>query len=379
MTADSYAPCPCGSGKKVKFCCQAILADMEKVERLLENNQPRMALQSLEKVLPQHAGNPWVATAQGWALLADHRPAEAKAALAQFLRKNPDHPSANALHALAAFQTDGLPTAKKAIHRAFRRSFQAEPTIVTGLAASMAESLLRAGHVLAARQHLALALRYGDEEDRKAAFSGMVDIDSDSTIPYPLRGVHNFPEYAGKPETQEAVQKAHRLSAAGCWEEAAETFRPVVEQDPNSAAAWHTLGMFLAWDGNDDAASEALRKAAQLTEDFETAVECETLAQLLYSGGDERKPLQTLTAPVASVSKLLTRLDERPNLVRTPQGAMEATGLSSMLAAQYELVDRPIPSEPELKEITLETVPMLLARIMVTNQSQSEGDGDAQS
>ena len=123
MSVDPYALCPCGSGKKVKFCCQSILPEMEKVERLLENNQPRMAISTLEKLLPEHAGNAWVATAQGWALLADHKHAEAKTALAQFLRKNPDHPSANALHALAAFQSDGFPASKKAIHRAFRRSF----------------------------------------------------------------------------------------------------------------------------------------------------------------------------------------------------------------------------------------------------------------
>ncbi len=50
----------CGSGKKLKFCCLAISSDMEKIEKLIDNHQPRMALQSLEKVAKKHGDNPWV-------------------------------------------------------------------------------------------------------------------------------------------------------------------------------------------------------------------------------------------------------------------------------------------------------------------------------
>lgn len=375
MSVDSYAPCPCGSGKKVKFCCQAILTEMEKVERLLENNQPRMALQALEKVVPEHGNNAWVATAQGWALIADHRPADAKAALAQFLRKNPDHPSANALHALAAFQAEGFPGSKKAVHRAFRRSFKAEPSIVAGLAASMAELYQQLGHVLASRQHYALALRYGDEEDRKQAFSAMVAIDGDETIPYPMRGVHNVPEFHGLPATQEIVQKANRLSAVGCWEEAAELIKQACEQQPDSAEGWHTLGLFLAWDGNDSEAAAALHKAARLYANFETAVECETLAQFLDPvPADDQVALLTVGYPVESVSRLLTRLDEQPRLARVPDQVLQASGLSEALAAEYDLLDGPAPKGDELGSLSLATAPTILGRVTVVNAHHGASD-----
>ena len=44
-TLDVYQLCPCGSGKKIKFCCQNILADMEKVKNsvTLNNPSPRLA------------------------------------------------------------------------------------------------------------------------------------------------------------------------------------------------------------------------------------------------------------------------------------------------------------------------------------------------
>ncbi len=372
MSVDPYALCPCGSGKKVKFCCQAILPEMEKVERLLENNQPRMALQTLEKLLPEHAGNAWVATAQGWALLADHKHAEAKAALAQFLRKNPDHPSANALHALAAFQSDGFPASKKAIHRAFRRSFKAEPSIVAGLAASMAEVYLNIGQVLASRQHFALALRYGDEEDRRQAFQAMVEIDGDASIAYPLRGVHNTPTFAGNEANQDTVQKAHRLSAVGCWEEAAEALEPVVQQQSDSSEAWQTLGLFRAWDGN-PAASEALHKGAKLASDFETAVEFETLAQLLEPLAEsDHIPVRAVSYPVESVARLLTKLDEQKNLVRTPQAAIANAGLTEVLAAQFEVLDR--PALDTVEGVNLDAIPHVIGRAMIMNRNPQGGE-----
>ena len=127
MPMDPYTICPCGSGKKLKFCCQSISNEMEKVERLIDNHQPRMALQILDKLVKTNELNPWVVTRQAASLMSDDRAADAKNALLMFLRQRSDHPSANALYAMAMLQCDGLPEARKAIRRAFRFSIAAEP------------------------------------------------------------------------------------------------------------------------------------------------------------------------------------------------------------------------------------------------------------
>ena len=49
MAIEPYSPCPCGSGRKLKFCCQAILSEMERVLEFQQNNQPRMALAALDE------------------------------------------------------------------------------------------------------------------------------------------------------------------------------------------------------------------------------------------------------------------------------------------------------------------------------------------
>ena len=53
---DVYQPCPCGSGKKFKFCCLEVADEMTKVTRLAENNQPHVALQTIERLHREHPG-----------------------------------------------------------------------------------------------------------------------------------------------------------------------------------------------------------------------------------------------------------------------------------------------------------------------------------
>jgi len=56
MAVDPYAPCPCGSGKKVKFCCSDLVGDIEKIHRMIEGDQPRAALRHAEQTLAKHPG-----------------------------------------------------------------------------------------------------------------------------------------------------------------------------------------------------------------------------------------------------------------------------------------------------------------------------------
>ena len=45
------------SGKKLKFCCQSIADEMDRALRLMDGNQPRVALQQLEVFLRHLLGN----------------------------------------------------------------------------------------------------------------------------------------------------------------------------------------------------------------------------------------------------------------------------------------------------------------------------------
>ena len=54
MTVDLYKPCPCGSGKKIKFCCRDIANDLERIQRMIEGEQRLAAIEKIDSVLKKH-------------------------------------------------------------------------------------------------------------------------------------------------------------------------------------------------------------------------------------------------------------------------------------------------------------------------------------
>ncbi len=369
---DSYADCPCGSGKKVKFCCQKIVPEMEKIERLQEN-QPDLALQHLNKLAEKHPGNPWIVTTSATICLQRGEYQAAKIELLKFLKDHPDHMRANALYALAALNADGLPQAKKALHRAFKRSITDNPSLVSLLMESLGEYHLLSGHVMAARAHFVLAARLAPEGRERAELIRIVmHVDSDKSIPFPLRGGHHIPAYEGPESVQPSVDKARRLSLVACWEEAADLLEEVVKEDPQSPELWHMIGLFRAWDGEESAAAQAFHQAASLYQDRAKAVECETLAQLLERHAPESTRSMRLNRfQVSSVSQLLTRLDEEPLFARSDGGFSMAKTPEDPVAT-YLLLDRPIPDLEELGRLMPEQVPLYHGRVLLFDSSEED-------
>ena len=48
---DAYAHCPCGTGKKIKFCCPDLLEDFQKIQRMCDGEQYTAAQQHVDSLL----------------------------------------------------------------------------------------------------------------------------------------------------------------------------------------------------------------------------------------------------------------------------------------------------------------------------------------
>lgn len=362
---DPYAPCPCGSGKKVKFCCQKLLPEMERIERLQEN-QPETALAHLDKLEQSHPGNPWVVTTKAGTLMQQGEFPDAKIALLKFLREHPDHPRANALYAFASFHADGFPACKKAVHRAFKRCVTESPRIVSALMEALGEHHFMQANLLAARAHLVLAMRIAvTADDRERLVRSILRFDTDQRIPFLLRGGQHIPVYEPPAAARERFDRARHLSLLACWEEAADLLEEIAELDPQAAPLWHMLGLFRAWDGDEESAAEALHRAASLYPDRSTAVECETIAQFLdHSHSDRVIPMRMQRYSVSSVSQLLSRLDDDPRIVRSDDTADGPRDAGEPIAV-YLILDRLPPPRENLAALTCETVPLYLGRVLV--------------
>lgn len=368
---DVYAPCPCGSGKKVKFCCQPVLAEMDKVARLHESKQSQQALQVLDRLAEKHPEAPIVPITRAQLLMEERRFDEAASTMRDFLKDNPDSSHGIGLLAYARFMDVGFQEAKPEIHRAFQICPQSSPDVIGSLASQIADDVFYSSS-MSAREHLGLALRLTqDPEERQALFQELMRVDGSAEIPYPLRGVHSLEELEGTEETAKEIKTANRLSMLGCWEIAAKLFDKLHEKLPDNWALWKNIGLCRAWDANNAGAAEALHKAAELAPNYEAAVECETIAQLLeLSDVEGQQPVNAARYKLKSTSQCLTKLDACDRTVRLPV-TKDQTDANPKVVGRYLVLDFPAP--PDDEEVRDDNVPTVQAEASVFDLNTQDG------
>jgi tetratricopeptide (TPR) repeat protein len=109
MTIDSYAPCPCGSGKKIKFCkCFDQTHDYEKIMRLIEGGQELAALDRINQLLAKSPNAAWLLALKSELALALDEVDVFKEAALRFSKLKPDNPLALTMRSIVSLM-DGEP------------------------------------------------------------------------------------------------------------------------------------------------------------------------------------------------------------------------------------------------------------------------------
>jgi len=109
MALDLYSPCPCDSGKKLKWCCAELVPVVVKIVRLLQDQQYTHAERAIADALRDHPDHPLLLTLKLDAILADQcfrevHPDEVLRDAHRLMRQRPQ--SLTAHRALAAALTD---------------------------------------------------------------------------------------------------------------------------------------------------------------------------------------------------------------------------------------------------------------------------------
>src|SRR2546429_222540 len=92
MAFDPYGPCPCGSGKKFKWCCQPVYVQIDKAFQQDEQGQHDTALRMMDEVCAEHSGNPEVWGRKAQLLYQMDRVEDAENALQKAFDINPNYP-----------------------------------------------------------------------------------------------------------------------------------------------------------------------------------------------------------------------------------------------------------------------------------------------
>ncbi len=118
MAVDPYSLCPCGSGKKLKFCCTDLVGEIEKIYRLIEGDQSRAALQQVEQSLKRHPNRASLLDIKAMLEMSLDQFEAGAATVEQFLKADPKNPTAHAHRAMIATETATAREAAAALQHA---------------------------------------------------------------------------------------------------------------------------------------------------------------------------------------------------------------------------------------------------------------------
>ncbi len=370
---DVYQLCPCGSGKKLKFCCHAIVTEMVKVSELQQSHQYQAALtlhDTVEKkVQPRDVwSRAWVKTTKAFLLFSLGTVEEPRELVADVLDELPEHALAVAVNGVLALAADGYPAAMRPVYRAFQVAGPTQPHLTSHLAMALAQLMMAKGHFLGTRQYLNLAARLDPEnEDAVKAFLEFV---RDVRLPYPLRDGYGLAPFAGNDHLKPQFDQAIRLAFQGCFSDAAKAFGGIVRQDQKQAALWWNIALCHTWAGEDPLAVEAFKAAAANQTDFETAVDCLVLArQLRLPDAKARIPQLSATYRVESVAKLLTALDQKPEFVRVTIPPPDPEETEPDPIAVYRLLDRD-PNQVSAETLSPQNVAHVLGELVIFDRHE---------
>jgi len=368
---DPYAPCPCGSGQKFKWCCHKVEPYAEKAERLYEGNQADAALATLDEGLRKVPGNPWLLVRK--ALIHERReePAKARPLLEQVLVAQPNHVGAQALLVRVVTEDEGPVGGVAQLQRALTALPDEARGAVAPLTQMIAMLLGRADCIPAALAHLELAEALGlDDEATTESIRRMLEGDP-AVSPWQKNPYDLAAAPAGLSEAHAGrFAEALEWAESGLWQSAAAAFE-ALSAGAGGAEVDRNLGLCRLWLADEAGAVQALRRSIARSGPTAEAVDLEALCQLIAPPYREDQVEHFhLIWPLRDRGRLMAILQGRADVQYEGRGPIEPEKEDSPEVDVFALMDRPrldpgtVPDRPE-------AMPRVLGRVLVGQEIAS--------
>lgn len=359
MPIDAYSPCPCGTGKKIKFCCKDLLGDLQKIERMLEGEQYMACLAHIERLEQAHPDRACLMATKTLLLRVTGQEMEAKKATAEFLEKHPDNPLALCDTALIKVADEGGREALAALEKAIAASGGAFSGRLYEAISAIVQVLLSEGHFLAARGLTLFQASIVGQDD--PAMELLMRLNAMQNVPLVVkdgRGLQQCPDDAPWKDDFDA---AFKLAGEARWSEAEAKLTGLVETAPQSSAVWRNLAKLRSWMADPKGAIDALERFASLDVGLEDAVEAQALALFLSDDplGDELNVFD-VTYSVTDPEKLQESFSASNRVAQAPMDPrmLQQEDDSPPPKAVYLFFDKPAPDGEA--DLDLETVPRVV-------------------
>jgi tetratricopeptide (TPR) repeat protein len=285
MALDPYAACPCGSGKKYRWCCEPIDRDLRRAFEQEANGQHDAALRIIDEVLVAHPGNPQGFGQKAELLYKLSRMEEAEAALEKAFAINPNYPYGLLLRAIFRFQEGEIPGALLLARRAAEAYDPQAHDYLTQIYGLIFECEMAMNRPVAAREALRRMIHYAPAEqefrDRFEAVFG-----EQSRLPLAARRDYRTggPLPPADPARRAAWSNALGSFDTGRLGELAANLDRLTTEAPDDGAGWFYLGLVRAWLGDNPKALEALDRHLDREPDDDRATSSAALQEVLRCG-----------------------------------------------------------------------------------------------
>lgn len=282
---DPYAACPCGSGKKFRWCCQAIYNDISRAFQQDEEGQHDTALRIMDQVTTAHADNPEAWGRKAELLDRNEKAEEAEAALQKALDLNPNYPYGLFLRGQFRLREGELPGALLLFRKAADLYDPSAREILGHIYVVIFDCEMKLNHPIAARAAAEMSLKIKPDAEIAKGVDTVFGANNPN-LPASAKQKYVYQTLpAHAPSDRRAAWDTALASAAtGKLSDAAAGFTQLTQLDPQDASAWYNLGLTQAWLGQNRAAIESLNRYVGLETDEHKAAQAWTMAEVLRCG-----------------------------------------------------------------------------------------------
>jgi tetratricopeptide (TPR) repeat protein len=371
MTIDSYAICPCGSGKKIKFCakCKDTVGTLDEIAQMIEGGQIVPALDRLGSVLQQHPDAAWALAVRG-RLLLDLREYDSLTENAErFIRLQPGNPLALTQRAAAHLYRGDVEPATELILEALTESGQTVDSFVLEVATVLAFSLAQQGVHLTARVYATLAMMAGDATPDQTVVQVFKQLNSSPHINQLFKSIPRRIARPANVEWAERYDEAATLLQSNKITLAESKFQSLQRTVSGQPAILSGLLSCAIWRGDVAAQADLLKKLSDCESiDFEQRVRFRALAALVNPKSQETSiNIVVLTATLETLDEVQMALLSSPRIASLPAETLvdvKASEDDVPPRAGFQLLDRDKPESLD-KLPPVDQVPEAVAMILL--------------
>lgn len=273
MSIDPYAFCPCGSGKKVKWCCAPFLTQVNRAFELLREGQQESAHKLFQELLQQHTQHAalWLYYAEF--LTYSEQWEQAEAALDQALQHNPQLGMAYYIRGQLRQQEGELLGALMLYHKAAELIAPEAKDQLLEVYTRIADLSYICQQYLASSYAVDRALQLRPDVPelhrlRERLFGPNTRLPRSARERYALR------------RTRQPIAESY---ITGRLSDARQGYEQLVQHTPDDPAAWFNLGLIYAWQGENQRAVEAMYRSLDVEVDDRLAEQTGTLVEVLLT------------------------------------------------------------------------------------------------